>query len=144
MIERFIRAPRLTCTDTRQELQITRASEQQRFGTTDCAMGFNTLFFLLITSCVCLALAQVAYDDCCLKYVTKMGHGAKKHAVDYREQVTDGGCNIPATIFKMRRGREVCTNPRELWVIELKERIDIKKARSGPFRKAGSRRPYKG
>lgn len=40
----------------------------------------------------------------------------------------------------MRRGREVCTNPREMWVIELKERIDFKKAtkeRRESIRKVG-------
>ncbi|XP_073348223.1 C-C motif chemokine 5 [Pagrus major] len=110
-------------------------------------MGFNTLFFLLIISCVCLALSQVAYDDCCLKYVTRMSHGAKKHAVDYRLQVPDGGCNMPAIIFKMRRGRKICTNPRDMWVIELKERIDNIKARKQEgkrHRKPGSQRPNRG
>ncbi|XP_070775312.1 C-C motif chemokine 4 [Enoplosus armatus] len=93
-------------------------------------MRFNALFFLLAASCLCLALAQVAYDDCCLKYVKKMNHRTQKHAVDYRWQVTDGGCNIPAIIFTMRRGRVLCTDPKEEWVIDLTKKIDKKKGKN--------------
>ncbi|XP_005936746.1 C-C motif chemokine 5 [Haplochromis burtoni] len=87
-------------------------------------MRFNTLFFLLILSCVCLALAQVPYDNCCLKYVRSMKPAAQKHAVKYRHQMTDGGCNIPAVIFTMRKGRIICTDPNETWVKDLMKKID--------------------
>lgn len=90
-------------------------------------MRFNTLFFLLILSGLCLALAQVSYDDCCLKYVSSLTKGTQKHALQYREQKADGGCNIPAIIFKMRKGRMICANPKATWVIELMKRIDNKK-----------------
>uniref|UniRef100_A0A8C4EVX2 Chemokine (C-C motif) ligand 25a n=2 Tax=Dicentrarchus labrax TaxID=13489 RepID=A0A8C4EVX2_DICLA len=100
--------------------------------TTDCTMRFNTLFFLLFVSCLSLALAQVTYDDCCLKYVKRMSRGTQKHAVDYRLQVTDGGCNIPAVIFVMRKGRVFCTDPREKWVEELRERIDKRNPQKMP------------
>uniref|UniRef100_A0A3B5AZ88 C-C motif chemokine ligand 21 n=1 Tax=Stegastes partitus TaxID=144197 RepID=A0A3B5AZ88_9TELE len=89
-------------------------------------MRFNTLFFVLVLSCLCLALAQVSYDDCCLKYVRELRHGTRRHAVKYREQKPDGGCNIPAIIFTMRRGRVFCTDPKEKWVIDLMKRIDEK------------------
>ncbi|XP_035526771.1 C-C motif chemokine 4 [Morone saxatilis] len=109
-------------------------------------MRFNTLF-LLFVSCLSLALAQVTYDDCCLKYVKRMSNGAQKHAVDYRNQVTDGGCNIPAVIFVMRKGRVFCADPRERWVEELREKIDKKKSlkgvKSSP-KKHHPRRPYRG
>ncbi|XP_051235793.1 C-C motif chemokine 3 [Dicentrarchus labrax] len=95
-------------------------------------MRFNTLFFLLFVSCLSLALAQVTYDDCCLKYVKRMSRGTQKHAVDYRLQVTDGGCNIPAVIFVMRKGRVFCTDPREKWVEELRERIDKRNPQKMP------------
>ncbi|KAM9349456.1 C-C motif chemokine 8 [Symphorus nematophorus] len=107
-------------------------------------MQFNTLFFLLVISCVSLAFAQVTYDDCCLKYVKKMTLTTRKHAVEYRRQVTDGGCNIPAIIFRMRRGREFCTDPRERWVLELMDRIDAKKIRLRHPNKRHPRRPHKG
>ncbi|XP_059201286.1 C-C motif chemokine 21a [Centropristis striata] len=98
-------------------------------------MRFNTVFFLLILSCFCLALAQTSYDDCCLKYVKKLGRNVQRHAAEYRWQVPDGGCNIPAVIFTMRRGREFCTDPREKWVAELMKKIDGKgkKGKVGGF-----------
>ncbi|KAG7466756.1 hypothetical protein JOB18_045982 [Solea senegalensis] len=87
-------------------------------------MRFNTLFFLLGLSWLCLALAHVSYEDCCLMYVKRMSHSIQKHAVKYRVQETDGGCNIRAVIFTMRRGRVFCTDPRESWVIELRKKLD--------------------
>ncbi|XP_008332797.1 C-C motif chemokine 20 [Cynoglossus semilaevis] len=89
-------------------------------------MRFNALFLLLSLSCLCLALAQVSYDNCCLTYVKKMNHNIQKHAVKYREQVLDGGCNIPAIIFTLRRGRVFCTDPRDNWVQRLMVKIDRK------------------
>ncbi|XP_068197327.1 C-C motif chemokine 25 [Antennarius striatus] len=90
-------------------------------------MHFNTLFFLLIISGLCLALAQVTYDDCCLTYVKKMSIKTQKHAVDYRWQVVDGDCNIPAVIVIMRKGRVFCTDPKQKWVVLLMKKIDKKK-----------------
>nr|QLA10420.1 C-C motif chemokine 25 [Lateolabrax japonicus] len=89
-------------------------------------MRFNTLFCLLIVSFLYFALAHVTYDDCCLKYVKKMNHRTQKHAVQYRWQVPDGGCNIPAVIFTMRKGRVLCADPTEKWVAELMKKIDTK------------------
>ncbi|XP_029381056.1 C-C motif chemokine 20 isoform X2 [Echeneis naucrates] len=88
-------------------------------------MRVSVIFFLL-SLMLCLALAQVSYDDCCLKYVKKLSHGTQKHAVKYRHQETDGGCNIPAIIFTMRKGRVFCANPGEDWVLELMHKIDKK------------------
>uniref|UniRef100_A0A3Q3X977 C-C motif chemokine n=1 Tax=Mola mola TaxID=94237 RepID=A0A3Q3X977_MOLML len=82
-------------------------------------MRFNILFFVLIVSCLCLAMAQVNYEDCCLTYMKKMRHRSKKHAVGYRLQITDGSCNIPAVIFTTKRGLVFCTDPRESWVKDL-------------------------
>ncbi|XP_049454917.1 C-C motif chemokine 20 [Epinephelus fuscoguttatus] len=109
-------------------------------------MRFNTLFFLPILSCLCLALAQITYDDCCLKYVKKMNPGTQKHAVAYRWQVTDGGCNIPAVIFTMRGGRDFCTDPRERWVTDLIKKIDEKVVKNEPRKKKPRkhRRPSRG
>ncbi|XP_049888847.1 C-C motif chemokine 20 [Epinephelus moara] len=107
-------------------------------------MRFNTLFFLPILSCLCLALAQITYDDCCLKYVKKMNLGTQKHAVAYRWQVTDGGCNIPAVIFTMRRGRDFCTDPRERWVTDLIKKIDEKVLKKDQKKPRKHRRPSRG
>ncbi|AWP03781.1 putative C-C motif chemokine 21 isoform 2 [Scophthalmus maximus] len=92
-------------------------------------MRFNVMILLLGTSCICLALAQVSYDDCCLKYAKKMSGNAQKHAVKYRRQEPDGGCNIPAVVFTMRKGRVLCADPREKWVAALMTAIDKKEAK---------------
>ncbi|XP_031721249.1 C-C motif chemokine 25 [Anarrhichthys ocellatus] len=89
-------------------------------------MRFNTMFFLLILSCLCLTLAQTTYEDCCFRYVKTMNQRTQKRAVEYRQQVVDGGCNIPAVIFTMKRGRELCTDPKETWVRGLMKKIDNK------------------
>lgn len=85
------------------------------------------LFILLAISSLSLALAHVTYDDCCFSYVEKMSPKIQKHAVDYGIQVVDGGCNIPAVIFIMRRGLALCADPKERWVVQLQKRIEIKK-----------------
>ncbi|XP_071347132.1 C-C motif chemokine 20 [Trachinotus anak] len=103
-------------------------------------MGFNVLCFLLSLS-LCLALAQVSYDDCCLKYIKKMGHNIQRHAVEYRRQETDGGCNIPAIIFTMKRGRVFCTDPREKWVKDLMRKIDRKASKNDSNKLPGMHHP---
>ncbi|KAM3605370.1 uncharacterized protein V6R79_024522 [Siganus canaliculatus] len=107
-------------------------------------MRSNTLFFLLITSCLCLALAQVAIEDCCLKYDKKIRHGIQKYAVDYRWQVPDGSCNIPAIVFTMRKGRVVCADPKNWWVENLMKKIDQQKSGVKRPRKPHQRRPHRG
>uniref|UniRef100_UPI0037E76D77 C-C motif chemokine 4 homolog n=1 Tax=Semicossyphus pulcher TaxID=241346 RepID=UPI0037E76D77 len=100
-------------------------------------MGFNTLFFLVIGSCLCLTLAQVTYEDCCLWYVKKLGSKTQKHAVRYRWQVPDGDCNIAAVIFTMRKGREFCTDPNDQWVKDLMNKIDRKGAKTTGRKSSG-------
>ncbi|MEQ2282434.1 hypothetical protein AMECASPLE_000674, partial [Ameca splendens] len=113
-----------------------------RAASTNFTMRFNTLFFLLILSCLCFTLAQVSYEDCCLKYVKSLTKSVQKHAVKYRYQKTDGGCNIPAVIFTMRKGRKFCTDPNEKWVKELVKKIDEKDGMISP--KKHSRHPKRG
>ncbi|XP_053740402.1 C-C motif chemokine 25 [Synchiropus splendidus] len=87
-------------------------------------MRFNTLFLLLVLSCFCVVWAQGSYDDCCLSYVSGPNRHIQKHAKTYRLQKMDGGCNIRATIFTMRKGREYCTDTDATWVKELMAKID--------------------
>ncbi|XP_077955603.1 C-C motif chemokine 25 [Gasterosteus aculeatus] len=87
-------------------------------------MRSNTVIFLLVLSGVCLSLAQTTFEDCCFKYVKKHIRRTQKLAVDYRRQVVDGGCNIPATIFTLRGGRLLCADPQERWVVHLMKRLD--------------------
>ncbi|KAK9538738.1 hypothetical protein VZT92_003890 [Zoarces viviparus] len=59
-----------------------------------------------------------------------MSPRTRRHAVEYRKQVVDGGCNIPAVIFTMKRGRELCTDPKATWVRDLMKNIDDKGAKN--------------
>merc|ERR1711915_407833 len=49
----------------------------------------------------------------------------------------DGGCNIPAVIFPMRKGRVLCTDPREKWVKDLMSRIDKSRKHRPQWRNRG-------
>ncbi|XP_028329001.1 C-C motif chemokine 25 [Gouania willdenowi] len=93
-------------------------------------MSSNTFIILLILSGICLVLTQVSYDNCCLKYVKRLKPSTLRHAVSYRLQEIDGGCNIPAVILIMKRGRKFCTNPNEKWVNELMKKMDRKAIRN--------------
>uniref|UniRef100_A0A8C8DY72 Chemokine (C-C motif) ligand 25a n=1 Tax=Oryzias sinensis TaxID=183150 RepID=A0A8C8DY72_9TELE len=95
-------------------------------------MRFHALSLLLILCCVCLAATQVSYDDCCLKYVRKLSRSTQKHAIAYKIQKADGGCNISALVFIMKRGRMICANPNETWAVTLKENLDAKSAKPIP------------
>ncbi|XP_037537766.1 C-C motif chemokine 20 [Nematolebias whitei] len=109
-------------------------------------MQFNVLFYLSILSFLCFAFGQGSYDDCCLKYLKNMEKHIQKNAVKYKYQKTDGGCNIPAVIFTMRKGRKYCTNPRENWVKELMNKVDEREIQVSSMTKYKKprRRPYKG
>ncbi|XP_077415222.1 C-C motif chemokine 20 [Vanacampus margaritifer] len=89
-------------------------------------MRFDTPLILLVLSCLSLAMAQVSYDDCCLTYVKELNKRTRERAVKYRIQETDGGCNIRAVIFTMRKGRAYCCDPQEAWVQGLMSSIDKK------------------
>ncbi|XP_029930092.1 C-C motif chemokine 25 [Myripristis murdjan] len=102
-------------------------------------MRCNLLFFLLLLACLCLTLAQGSYEDCCLKYVKGLSKGVSRMAVKYRWQETDGGCNIAAVVFTMRRGRVFCGDPAQQWVRDLMKNIDKKHTRKTIHR----RRPKK-
>ncbi|XP_051967640.1 C-C motif chemokine 21-like [Xyrauchen texanus] len=91
------------------------------------AMKFQILFFLLLLSFMYPSVAQGSYENCCLKYVTGVKKSVRKHIVSYRVQETDGGCNIPAIVFKLKRSKTLCADPRQPWVKQLAKKIDDKK-----------------
>ncbi|XP_072296859.1 C-C motif chemokine 25 isoform X2 [Eucyclogobius newberryi] len=101
-------------------------------------MRWFTVLSLLAVCLVCLSVAQVSFDDCCLKYMKK-SRNIQRHAVRYTRQETDGDCNIPAIIFMMKRGRVYCTNPADKWVQDLMRIIDKRRSKS----KYG-KRPFRG
>ncbi|XP_042561511.1 C-C motif chemokine 21 [Clupea harengus] len=87
-------------------------------------MRFYALLFLVILTCLYLTVAQGSYEDCCLKYVKRVRPSVKGMVRSYRKQQLDGGCNIPAIVFSMKRGRVFCADPKQIWVRHLMKRTD--------------------
>uniref|UniRef100_A0A8C7JH33 Chemokine (C-C motif) ligand 25a n=1 Tax=Oncorhynchus kisutch TaxID=8019 RepID=A0A8C7JH33_ONCKI len=78
---------------------------------------------------VCCSINNGSYEDCCLKYVRRVKKTAVRMVTSYRRQETDGGCNIHAIVFTMKRGRLFCADPREKWVNELMLKVETKKSK---------------
>ncbi|KAL2097102.1 hypothetical protein ACEWY4_006309 [Coilia grayii] len=87
-------------------------------------MKFTTLVFLIVITCLCMTFSQGSYEDCCLKYVKGVRASMKKMVRSYRTQQLDGGCNIPAIVFSMKRGRMFCADPKKIWVRDLMKHVD--------------------
>ncbi|XP_022534706.1 C-C motif chemokine 25 [Astyanax mexicanus] len=87
-------------------------------------MRLSVLFFLVFLGFLSITLAQGSYEDCCLRYVSSISSHRMKNVVSYRHQVLDGSCNIRAVVFKMRKGRVFCANPKVKWVKKLMDRVD--------------------
>lgn len=87
-------------------------------------MRLSVLFFLVFLGFLSITLAQGSYEDCCLRYVNKVSAYRMKHVVSYRHQVLDGSCNIQAVVFKLKKGRVFCANPRFKWVKILMDKVD--------------------
>ncbi|XP_062868981.1 C-C motif chemokine 25b [Trichomycterus rosablanca] len=82
-------------------------------------MKITVLFFLLLLACMYPSLAQGSYENCCLKH-SKGEPRIKKNIMSYRIQETDGSCNIPAIIFRMRKASVTfCADPNKQWVKDL-------------------------
>ncbi|XP_038857788.1 C-C motif chemokine 25-like [Salvelinus namaycush] len=87
-------------------------------------MRFQALFFLLLLACMYLTLAQGSYENCCLRHVAGLKKSTKRNVVSYRIQETDGGCNIKAVVFTLKKGKTVCANPSHKWVQYLRTVVD--------------------
>ncbi|KAJ8362548.1 hypothetical protein AAFF_G00369610 [Aldrovandia affinis] len=101
--------------------------QDSTFRIPDMRLTFSGLTLLLILACVYLTLAQGSYEDCCLKYVKNVPKKMRHMVSTYRRQETDGGCNIPAIIFTLRRGRMFCADPSQLWAQVLIKKVDNRK-----------------
>ncbi|KAI1883323.1 hypothetical protein AGOR_G00244010 [Albula goreensis] len=89
-------------------------------------MRFSALSFLLVAVCIYFVLAQGSYEDCCLRYAKSVPKRMRHMVVTYREQKTDGECNIPAIVFTLRRGRVFCADPKQDWAQDLIRRVNRK------------------
>ncbi|XP_039523278.1 C-C motif chemokine 25b [Pimephales promelas] len=87
-------------------------------------MKFQILVFLLLLACMYPSVAQGSYENCCLRYIVGVRKAVRKNIVSYREQQTDGGCNIPAIVFKLKNSKTLCGDPRQIWVQKLMRTIN--------------------
>ncbi|XP_051768699.1 C-C motif chemokine 25b [Ctenopharyngodon idella] len=90
------------------------------------AMKFQILVLILLLACMYPSVAQGSYENCCLKYIVGVRKNMRRNIVSYRVQETDGGCNIPAIVFKLKKQRTLCADPKQSWVQELMQKIDKK------------------
>ncbi|XP_041085266.1 C-C motif chemokine 25b [Polyodon spathula] len=100
-------------------------------------MKFRALFFFLLLACFCLSLAQGSYENCCLSYVSSVKASVKRAVRSYRTQETDGGCNIQAIVFKLRKGQVFCADPALSWVQLLMKKLDAKNKIAENRKKSG-------
>ncbi|XP_062844073.1 C-C motif chemokine 21 [Trichomycterus rosablanca] len=105
-------------------------------------MRITLLFCFLLLGVLYLSLAQGSYEDCCLRYVKPINSKIMKKVINYRRQELDGGCNIPAIVFKTRSARVFCANPDEKWVVTLMQQIDRRHVSKRP-NTSKRRRPAK-
>ncbi|XP_017332798.1 C-C motif chemokine 25b [Ictalurus punctatus] len=85
-------------------------------------MKFHVICLLLLLACMYPSLAQGSYENCCLKYGIEPNIKVKYKAVSFRIQETDGGCNIPAVVFKFPK-KTLCADPKKAWVQKLMKRL---------------------
>ncbi|NXA44917.1 CCL19 protein, partial [Nothocercus julius] len=60
--------------------------------------------------------------DCCLR--TSENHIPRRIVQDYRLQLVQDGCIIPATVFITTKGKHLCAPLEAPWVIRLREQLD--------------------
>ncbi|NXM59899.1 CCL19 protein, partial [Illadopsis cleaveri] len=65
--------------------------------------------------------------DCCLR--TSDMPIPRRIVQDYRLQLVQDGCNIPAAVFITTKGKRLCAPLHSPWVIRLQERLDASSAK---------------
>ncbi|POI24487.1 hypothetical protein CIB84_011763 [Bambusicola thoracicus] len=65
--------------------------------------------------------------DCCLR--TSEKPIPWRIVQDYRMQLVQDGCDIPATVFITAKGKRLCAPPQAPWVLRLREKLDTSSAR---------------
>ncbi|XP_025894921.1 C-C motif chemokine 19-like [Nothoprocta perdicaria] len=89
------------------------------------------LLFLSLFLLGCVLDVSVANNvvDCCLR--TSENHIPWRIVQDYRLQLVQDGCIIPATVFITMKGKRLCAPLEAPWVIRLRERLDASSPRKG-------------
>ncbi|XP_005436962.1 C-C motif chemokine 19-like [Falco biarmicus] len=65
--------------------------------------------------------------DCCLR--TSEKPIPRRIVQDYRLQLVQDGCNIPAAVFITTKGKRLCAPLEAPWVVRLQEKLDASSAR---------------
>ncbi|NP_001289097.1 C-C motif chemokine 19 precursor [Gallus gallus] len=85
---------------------------------------------LLVLRCVLHVYAGNNVLDCCLR--TSEKPIPWRIVQDYRMQLVQDGCDIPATVFITAKGKRLCAPPQAPWVLRLREKLDTSSARKVP------------
>ncbi|XP_009984402.1 PREDICTED: C-C motif chemokine 19, partial [Tauraco erythrolophus] len=65
--------------------------------------------------------------DCCLR--TRETPIPRWIVQDYRLQLVQDGCDIPATVFITTKGKRLCAPLQAPWVVRLQEKLDASSVR---------------
>ncbi|XP_037349919.1 C-C motif chemokine 13-like [Talpa occidentalis] len=65
---------------------------------------------------------QMSRNTCCYSFNTRKI--PKKMLDNYR--ITSGQCPMGAVVFKTKRGKEICANPRHYWVMDSIKHLNKK------------------
>ncbi|XP_003213424.1 C-C motif chemokine 19 isoform X2 [Meleagris gallopavo] len=85
---------------------------------------------LLVQRCILNVYAGNNVLDCCLR--TSEKPIPRRIVQDYRMQLVQNGCDIPATVFITTRGKRLCAPPQAPWVLRLQEKLDASSAGKVP------------
>ncbi|XP_015986032.2 C-C motif chemokine 21 isoform X1 [Rousettus aegyptiacus] len=92
------------------------------------------LSLLVLVMALCIPRTQGSdggAQDCCLKYSERKIPTSVVRS--YRKQEPSLGCPIPAILFSPRKRSqpELCADPKETWVQQLMQHLDMPKQKSG-------------
>ncbi|KAM4638819.1 C-C motif chemokine 19-like [Amazona ochrocephala] len=77
---------------------------------------------LLVLGCVLDVHGGNNILDCCLG--TKNTPIPRRIVKEYRLQLLQDGCDIPAAVFTTTKGKRLCAPPQAPWVLRLQEMLD--------------------
>ncbi|NXA82070.1 CCL4 protein, partial [Thryothorus ludovicianus] len=90
----------------------------------DMKVSVAALAILIAVFCYQTSAAPLGSDpptSCCFSYVSRQL--PRSFVKDYYE--TNSQCSQPAVVFITRKGREVCANPKEDWVQQYVNELEL-------------------